>query len=470
MTDPLPTPDTPTDRPVLEPAPSETSPSEPAPSETARPGDDSGPSIGGRRRRPRPGIARLAVVVVALFAGSGLFLSGFALGSLKATTPGTPVDEQTAFQPFWDAYRAVSQDYAGTPVERKTIVDGAIRGMIAALGDPFSQYLSGDEYRRSLQGLNGAFEGIGATVEARRLTGSGDCPTLGNGCGLVVVEPLPGAPAEKAGLRAGDRITAIDGATVDGQTTDQALARVRGPKGTTVTLTIVRAGGAPFSLPIVRAVIVQPEVESKTLGAGTVGYIKLAGFSDQAARDFATAVASDVAAGRKKLVVDLRGNPGGFVTDAQQVISQFVPAGTTIFFQQDAGGARTPTLALPGGAATDPSIEVAVLIDGGSASASEIVAGALQDLDRAKLIGAKSYGKGTIQVWQQLPDDNGGFRLTIARWLTPNGTWVHGVGLQPDVPIAATGATAGTDPVLERALELLGAPTTGEGGGGGRVA
>ena len=195
----------------------------------------------------------------------------------------------------------------------------------------------------------------------------------------------------------------------------------------------------------------------------------MAGFSDQAARDFASAVGADIAAGRKKLVVDLRGNPGGFVTDAQRVISQFVPAGTTIFFQQDAAGTRTPTVAQPGGAATDPAIQVEVLIDGGSASASEIVAGALQDLGRAKLIGSKSYGKGTIQVWQQLPDDNGGFRLTIARWLTPKGTWVHSVGLQPDVPVDATGAAAGTDPVLDRALELLGAPTTGQRPGAART-
>ena len=418
-------------------------------------------SIDRPRTRARLAIGRLAIAIVVVVAGSGLFLSGFALGALKATTPGTPADEQTAFEPFWNAYRAITQDYAGAPVERKTIIDGAIRGMIAALGDPFSQYLSGDEYRKSLQGLNGAFEGIGATIETRRLTGSGDCPTLGDGCAMVVVQPIAGAPADKAGLRAGDRITAIDGITVDGQTAVQALTRVRGPKGTTVTLTIVRDGGAPIALAIVRDVIVQPQVERKTLGGGTVGYIKLAGFSDQAARDFATAVGADVAAGRRKIVVDLRGNPGGFVTDAQQVISQFVPAGTTIFFQQDAAGTRTPTLALAGGAATDPAIQVEVLIDAGSASASEIVAGAMQDLGRARLVGAKSYGKGTIQVWQQLPDDNGGFRLTIWRWLTPKGTWIHGVGLQPDVPVDTAGAAAGTDPVLDRALQLLDAPTTG---------
>ena len=425
----------------------------------AEPGPDRAGADPARRQGRRP--AWLAVGLVAILAGGALFLSGFALGSLKATTPGTPVDEQAAFQPFWDAYRSVTEDYAGPPVERKKLIDGAIRGMIAALDDPFSAYLSPDEYRQSLQGLSGRFEGIGARVEARRLSGTGDCPTIGNGCGLVVVEPIRGAPAERAGLLAGDRIAAIDGATVDGQTVDEALARVRGPKGTTVVLTIARGTGAPFDLPIVRDVIVQPEVTAKTLAGGSVGYIRLSGFSDQAASDFRKAVADDVAAGRDRLILDLRGNPGGYVIAAQQVLSQFVPAGTTIFSQQDASGTRVPTVALPGGAATDPATRLVVLIDGGSASASEIVAGALQDLGRARLVGSKSYGKGTIQVWQQLADDNGGFRLTVDRWLTPNGRWIHGAGLIPDVPV--DGATAGGsgDPVLDRALELLAAPPSG---------
>ncbi len=419
-----------------------------------------GPARGPARGPAAPRRSRIlpiALVVIGLLAGGGLFLAGFALGSLKATTPGTPVDEQRAFQPFWDTYRAITRDYAGDQVDRKALIEGAIRGMIAALDDPFSAYLSPEEYRKSLEGLSGTFEGIGAKIETRRTAGEGDCPKLGNGCALVVVAPIQGAPAEKAGLRAGDVITAVDGASVDGLTTDEALKKVRGPKGTPVTLTIARGTAAAFDLTIVRDVIVQKEVETKTLAGGSVGYIRLTGFSDRAAVDFGAAVAADITAGRKKLVVDLRGNPGGYVTDAQKVISQFVPAGTTIFWQEDADGTLVPTVALGGGAATDSAIQVVVLIDGGSASASEIVAGALQDLGRAELVGSTSYGKGTIQTWQQLADDNGGFRLTVAKWLTPDRRWIHGKGLLPDVPVdIPVNAPPGADPVLDAALKLLG--------------
>ena len=159
------------------------------------------------------------------------------------------------------------------------------------------------------------------------------------------------------------------------------------------------------------------------------------------------------------------------MTDAQKVISQFVPAGTTVFFQQTADGGRTPTTSLGGGAATTDAVRVAVLIDGGSASASEIVAGSLQDLGRATLVGSTSYGKGTIQVWQQLADDNGGFRLTVARWLTPNGRWIHRLGLTPDEPVAPSAtAPAGVDPVIERALQVLGAATPSAGIGSDALA
>jgi len=207
----------------------------------------------------------------------------------------------------------------------------------------------------------------------------------------VIVAPMEGSPAERAGLRAGDVVELIDGESVAGLTVDESVGRVRGPKGTDVTLTIVRDGGAPFDLKITREVIVQKEVVTRDLAGGSVGYIRLTGFSDNAATDLVSAVRADIEAGRTKLVLDLRGNPGGFVTAARKIASQFIGSGP-IYWQEDSQGNQVETDAEPDGEAIDPSIELVVLIDKGSASASEIVAGALQDTKRATLIGETSFG------------------------------------------------------------------------------
>ena len=450
---------------TTEPDPAAAAAVEPAVVDSTAPVEGSTPPA--RRGRRRPGVTIVAGALVAVLAGTGLFLSGWTLGRQAALTPGTPPSEAEAFQPFWDAYRAVTDRYAGGPVDRQALIQGAIKGMIAALNDPFSQYLTPDEYKASLQGIAGVFTGIGATIGTVNAGGTNaTCTPLGPACRMAIESTIAGAPAEKAGLLAGDVITAIDGATVDGLTMDQALAKIRGARDTAVRLTIARGSATPFDIEVVRAVIVQPEVTSKALAGGTVGYIGLSGFSEQAATDMAAAVAADVKAGQKSLILDLRGNPGGFVTAARAIASQFLASGT-IFWEVDASGGKSEVTAIPGGAATDPSIKLVVLVDGGSASASEIVAGALHDRGRATLVGTKTYGKGTVQQWTQLEGNNGGFRLTIARWLTPDGTWVHGVGITPDVVVTATAGKPGDDPILAAGLKALGVSTTGAVGGTG---
>ena len=401
---------------------------------------------------------RVAILAVILLAGGTLFMSGYSIGRSAATTPGTPVSEERAFQPFWDTYRAITDHYAGGDVDRKAVIDGAIKGMIDALGDPYSGYMTPDDFAKSLQGLSGQFEGIGASVGGKSTDGRNtDCATLGPTCGLTIIEPIAGSPADRAGLRAGDRITSIDAVSVDGLTVDAAVAKVRGPKGSAVSLTIARGSAPAFVLKITREVIVEKEVIARDLAGGTVGYVRITGFSDQAASDFETALKRDIAAGEKKLVVDLRGNPGGYVTAARRIASQFIASGP-ILWEQGAHSDPLATAAEPGGVATDPSIQVVVLIDKGSASASEIVAGALQDTGRAKLVGQTSYGKGTIQEWQTLDDNNGGFRLTIAKWLTPKQRWINKVGLTPDVPVTVpANQPAGSDAVLDAALKALNA-------------
>jgi carboxyl-terminal processing protease len=407
------------------------------------------------RSSRRAAILPIAITMVALLTGGALFLSGYSMGRQASAEPGTPGSESTAFRPFWDTYQTIRDRFAGGDVSRDAVVQGAIRGMIDSLDDPYSQYLTSQEYQSNLQGISGEFEGIGAELATQASDGTASCATLGPACRLVIITPLGGSPAEKAGLRAGDLVLATDGVPLDGLSVDAARARIRGPKGSVLELSVVRGSAAPFPLKITRDVILEQEVESKTLADGAVGYIRLEGFSDRSAADLTDALRTHVQAGRKKLILDLRGNPGGYVTAARVVASQFIGSGT-IFWEQDAKGNQSATEAIPGGVATDSSIQVVALIDRGSASASEIVAAALQDSGRATLVGQRSFGKGTVQQWQELPGEGGAFRLTIARWLSPDKRWIHNVGIEPDVTVAVPTAVApGTDPTLDRALDVL---------------
>ena len=413
-------------------------------------------------RRSVP-ILPIAIVVVALLAGGALFMSGYTMGRQTALEPGTPVSEDAAFRPFWDTYHTINERYAGGEVDRDAIVQGAIRGMIEALGDPYSSYLTSDEYHDSLQGISGEFEGIGAEIATQAADGTQGCATLAADCRLVIVAPLAGSPAERAGLRTGDLVLAADGISLDGLTVDGARERIRGPKGSVVTLTVQRGTAEPFALEITREVIQQEEVVTRDYAEGSVGYVRLNGFSDRGATELAEALQTHIDAQRTKLILDLRGNPGGYVTAARAVASEFIASGP-VFWEEDASGTQVATDAEPGGVATSDDLQVICLVDGGSASASEIVAAALQDTGRAILVGQTTFGKGTVQQWQELTGEGGAFRLTVAKWLTPDKRWIHDVGIEPQHPVVQPADLApGDDPTLERALELLGAPAAGVG-------
>jgi carboxyl-terminal processing protease len=307
--------------------------------------------------------------------------------------------------------------------------------------------------------VSGQFEGIGASLAAESPAGS-DCSPAGDACALVVVRALPGAPAEKAGLLAGDRVLAVDGTPVAGKTLDDVVKLIRGPRGTPVVLRISR-NGPPFDVTVTRDVISSVDVSTRLLAGGTAGYIHIDAFGSRVAADFAAQLGDLVTNKQvRNIIIDLRDDPGGFVDQARAIASQFIADGP-ILWQQAAGMEPVAQEALPGGVATDTSVHVVVLVNRGTASASEIVAGALQDRGRARLVGEQTFGKGTIQEWQVLGGDTGGFRLTIAKWLTPNKRWIHHVGLVPDVLVSAEGAPAGTDPVLDKALELLAGQSAG---------
>ena len=301
----------------------------------------------------------IAIAMVSILAGSALFFSGYSLGRAASADPGTPGADATAFQPFWDTYHTIRDRYAGAEVDQATIISGAIRGMIQSLNDPYSAYLSSDDYVKSLLGVNGQFEGVGAEIAGEAPDGTKGCTPLGTTCRLVVTRPIPGSPADRAGVAIGDVIVATDGASVLGLTPSAALDRIRGPKGSVVTLTIKRGTTAAFTVPITRDVVQEQEVLTDSLAADTVGYVRMNDFSDRAADQVAADLAAHVKAGRTKLILDLRGNLGGYVTAARKVASQFIGSGV-IFWEQDAAGDQVATNALADGVATAANLRIVV--------------------------------------------------------------------------------------------------------------
>jgi carboxyl-terminal processing protease len=405
----------------------------------------------------------VALFIVAVLSGSALFMSGFTLGLQQSLSPGTAANDQELFDPFWEAYHKIAAEYVGT-YEPKALVEGAIGGMFRSLGDPYSSYMTSEEYSNSLSGLSGEFEGIGATMTAVDASGQ-VCDPIGAGCPLKVVSVTAGSPAEKGGLLPGDQITAVDGKSVTGATMEETVTRVRGPRDTDVTLSIIREG-QPRDLRLTRGVIKIEDVEARLVAGRTVGYLRIVGFSGSAADSFRTHLKEQLDAGVRGFVIDVRDDPGGYVDAALSIASQFVGSGP-IYWEEYADGRQVPTEARSDGLATDPGIRVVVLVNGGSASASEILAGALQDTGRAMLVGGRTFGKGTIQQWHLLSGSSGGFRLSVAKWLTPNKTWVHGTGIEPNVPVTVPdGTPEGEDPQLDRALEVLATKPAGTAGAG----
>jgi carboxyl-terminal processing protease len=403
------------------------------------------------------------MILVVVFASSALFIGGYSLGAHVATSPGTPADEETRFAAFWDVYQLIQSDYAlDNKPTKDQLVEAAINGMLESLKDPYSVYQAPTDFQSSLLSVGGQAIGIGVVIKLQPVdpNSGASCQTIGNGCELAIDQPIPGSPAAAAGIKPADVIASVDGTSLDGKTFDQAIALIKGAAGTTVRLGILR-GTATVEVPIVRSVYSVPEITTKSLADGKVAYVQISGVNGPASSQFDTALAAAIAAGQQNLVLDLRGNLGGYVDDAVKIASEFIGDGA-ICYQQDASKNITEIAARPGGRATSDSFHVVVLVDGNTASAAEILAGALQARGRAKLIGTKTYGKGIVQEWLPLPDNMGGVHLTVAKWLLPdkNKTWIgngqNGTGLKPDIPISSDNARAGTDPVLDAALAALG--------------
>jgi carboxyl-terminal processing protease len=374
------------------------------------------------------------------------------------------------FNPFWIVWQKLAEGYYDkTKLDQQKMLNGAISGMVNALGDPFTMYLPPVQNTDFKQNLAGQFSGIGAELSTK-------------GSDIIVIAPLDGSPAEKAGMKAGDIITKVDGQSTAGWDLAKTVSLIRGPKGTQVALTVIHKDTQKqIDLKITRDVITVKSVAMNisnakctqsgcslvakgdpcsTSDCAKYAYLRLSQFGDNTNQEWASMIKgiSDQISKDKSIkgvVFDLRNNPGGYLTDAQFIASEFLPMGTKVV-SEDTGTTQSELDVVRQGLLTDPkAARVVVLINGGSASASEIVSGALRDHKRAILVGEKSFGKGTVQEAEDL-GDGAGLHVTIAKWLTPNGTWVHGKGLTPDVVVALDPKDPARDTQLEKAVfELL---------------
>lgn len=374
------------------------------------------------------------------------FLAGRVSTILPFNIPSTTTTSSSTeelFKPFWEAWQIVHNEYLVQPVNDEKMMQGAIRGMMQSLGDPHSGYMDPTEYGNATAPLEG-YSGIGAYVNTE-----GDF--------LTITEPIKGSPAESAGLKAGDQIVAIDGQDMTGVLPELARQKVLGPAGTKVVLTIKREGvEQPFGVTITRAQITIPSIEYEMLDTN-IAYIRLSAFSDTSGDDLRTALKEALTQNPKGLILDLRYNAGGYLDAAIKVGSEFLPDGV-VAYEEYADGSRDTFNVTGDGLAT--KIPMVVIVNEWSASASELVAGALQDRGRAQLVGVTTFGKGTVQNWIALSDNEGAIRVTIARWLTPNGRNVTGMGLKPDVEVMISDADnqAGIDSQLNKAVEILSQP------------
>lgn len=410
--------------------------------------------------------ARMPLWTVGVLLGATLMLGlgGGFLGATLLNRPAAACPESAEvcqeFAVFWEAWDLARDRYVeAESADTDEMTAGAVNGMLDTLGDSgHTRFLTAEEAREWDAQLRGSFEGIGAYIDVR------DGQTM-------IVAPIEGSPAERAGLRAGDLILAVDGVSTRGWTVSDLQREVKGPQGTEVTLTIQHPDAdAPVDVTITRSEVVVPSVSWRML-PDSIAMVKLASFDEDAGRELKAALREAQDQGARAIVLDLRNNPGGLLDQAVEVASQFLPEGTTVLLEEDRDGEREATHARRGGAALN--LPLVVLINEGSASSAEIVSGALQAAGRADLVGETTFGTGTVLTPYRLSD---GSRLLLGtqQWLTPDGRQIRGQGIDPDEPVAlpdevapltpaeAAGMDAGAlresdDAQLARALELASA-------------
>lgn len=348
------------------------------------------------------------------------------------------------FKLFWETWDLVSEKYIDKKaLDHQKLYYGAIQGMVAAIGDPYTVFLPPEAQKSTKEQLSGAFEGVGIQLGYNKDKR------------LVVVAPLKDTPAEKMGVQAGDLILKIDDKDTAMISLPEAVALIRGPKGTSVNLALLQETDIkPRDVEIVRDTIIVRTVDfllKSTVSGKKIGYLKVSGFGEKTKLEWDESVSDLLAKGVQGVIVDVRNNPGGFLEGSVYLASEFLEKGMVVQ-QEDAQGIKYPQLVNKKGKLL--KLPVVVIINKGSASASEILAGAIQDHKRGILIGESSFGKGTIQSAEDL-SLNTGIHITTAKWLTPLGFWVHNQGLTPDIKVEEGSGESDSDLQLEKALELL---------------
>lgn len=376
------------------------------------------------------------------FGNSGRTLEVGGLTLLESHRENAP--QNADWDILWQTIELINEKYVNRPADLKKILEGAVQGAVSSLNDPYSLFLPPQQAEDFANELKGNLEGIGAEIGLKHQR-------------LTVIAPLDESPAVRAGIRGGDYIYKVDGEDTTGFTVEQAVGKIRGPAGTKVTLTVFHLGATkPVEIVITRAKIEVKSImsEIKEVNGGKIGYLKLRRFSDDTSGGVKKAVSNFLAGGVKGVVLDMRNNPGGYLDSAVEVASNWVRDGETVLIQKFGDG--TEEIFRAEGQSRLNSVPTVVLVNGGSASASEIVAGALKDNGLAKLIGEKSFGKGSVQELIDL-DGKAQLKLTIAKWLTPKGHDLNQDGLEPDIKVEMNEEDFQNDRdlQLDRALEEL---------------
>ena len=374
--------------------------------------------------------------------GTSKFFNTSLFGGISAEP-----DESVDLSDFWRAWNALNEKFvpttaSSTNASAQERLWGAIEGLAESFGDPYTIYLPPEEAKMFQDDIAGNFEGVGMEIG------------VGKEGQLTVISPLKGTPADRAGIRPGDVIIAINSASTDGMTTDEAVKLIRGPKGTEVVFRMLREGTLT-EITVVRAVIDVPTIETSHDAANGIYTISFYSFTANSSQKFTQALTTFRDTGSRKLIIDLRGNPGGYLDSAVAIASRFLPKGTEIVTEDYQGKRENLVHRSTGSGGVPEGTKVVILINQGSASASEILAGALQDAGRATLIGTHSFGKGSVQELVEI--GGGALKVTVARWLTPSGRSISDGGLKPDIAVERTleDYDAGRDPQMDRAVEFL---------------